>query len=83
MCVASAAVDALMTSRWCSAKNDKSPLFHSRSSCVNFCERFVVLEPGILFANYYFLCMQKAIIYNDDTHNIDNDDDATFDAMLL
>ncbi|KAL8578284.1 hypothetical protein ACOMHN_005675 [Nucella lapillus] len=38
---ASAAVDALMESKWSTAKNAKEPLFYNRNSCIYYCQRLM------------------------------------------
>ncbi|XP_076472470.1 translocation protein SEC62-like [Babylonia areolata] len=38
---ASAAVDALLASKWSASKNAKEPLFYNRSSCVYYCQRLM------------------------------------------
>ncbi|KAL8571212.1 hypothetical protein ACOMHN_010673 [Nucella lapillus] len=38
---ASAAVDALLDSKWSSSKDDSGPLFVSRDSCVEFCNKLM------------------------------------------
>ena len=43
LCPASAAVDALMNSKWSASKRAKEPLFFNRNSCVSFCQRSVCL----------------------------------------
>lgn len=42
---ASAAIDALMESKWSASKNPKDPLFINRNSCISYCQR--LLQKGL------------------------------------